>query len=37
MHNGFIGSWNRLRQRVESMILDQLSIQVGTTDSRLGH
>ena len=34
MHNGFIGSWNRLRRRVESMIPDQLyPSRVGTTDS----
>jgi len=34
MHNGFIGSWNRLRRRVESMIPDQLyPSRAGTTDS----
>jgi predicted glutamine amidotransferase len=34
MHNGFIGSWNRLRRRVESMIPDTLyPSRIGTTDS----
>jgi len=34
MHNGFIGSWNRLRRKVESMIPDALyPSRVGTTDS----
>jgi glutamine amidotransferase len=34
MHNGFIGSWNRLRRQVERMIPDQLyPSRVGTTDS----
>lgn len=34
MHNGFIGSWNRLRRRVESMISDELyPSRLGTTDS----
>jgi predicted glutamine amidotransferase len=34
MHNGFIGSWNRLRRRVESMIPDEFyPSRLGTTDS----
>jgi len=34
MHNGFIGSWNRLRRAVESMIPDDVyPSRVGTTDS----
>ena len=34
MHNGFIGSWNRLRRKVENMIPDALyPSRVGTTDS----
>jgi predicted glutamine amidotransferase len=34
MHNGFIGSWNRLRRRVENMIPDPLyPSRIGTTDS----
>ena len=34
MHNGFIGSWNRLRRRVENMIPDTLyPSRIGTTDS----
>jgi len=34
MHNGFIGSWNRLRRKVEGMIPDALyPSRVGTTDS----
>src|SRR4051812_47125994 len=34
MHNGFIGSWNRLRRRVESMIPDAYyPSRLGTTDS----
>jgi ergothioneine biosynthesis protein EgtC len=34
MHNGFIGSWNRLRRKVENMIPDQLyPSRIGTTDS----
>jgi predicted glutamine amidotransferase len=34
MHNGFVGSWNRLRRRVEAMIPDALyPSRVGTTDS----
>jgi glutamine amidotransferase len=34
MHNGFIGSWNRLRRRVESMISDEFyPSRLGTTDS----
>jgi glutamine amidotransferase len=34
MHNGFIGSWNRLRRKVENMIPDPLyPSRVGTTDS----
>ncbi|MGA2894250.1 MAG: class II glutamine amidotransferase [Xanthobacteraceae bacterium] len=34
MHNGFVGSWSRLRRRVEAMIPDKLyPTRVGTTDS----
>ena len=34
MHNGFIGSWNRLRRKVEDMIPDALyPSRIGTTDS----
>src|SRR3978361_2323786 len=34
MHNGFVGSWNRLRRKVESLIPDTLSpSRTGTTDS----
>jgi predicted glutamine amidotransferase len=34
MHNGFIGSWNRLRRKVENMIPEALyPSRVGTTDS----
>jgi predicted glutamine amidotransferase len=34
MHNGFVGSWNRLRRRVEGMIPDPLyPSRIGTTDS----
>jgi glutamine amidotransferase len=34
MHNGFIGSWNRLRRRIEGMIPDALyPSRKGTTDS----
>jgi predicted glutamine amidotransferase len=34
MHNGFVGSWNRLRRRVESLIPDALyPSRIGTTDS----
>src|SRR5436309_4181076 len=34
MHNGFIGSWNRLRRKVESMIPDSYyPSRLGTTDS----
>jgi predicted glutamine amidotransferase len=34
MHNGFVGSWNRLRRKVEGMIPDELyPSRVGTTDS----
>jgi predicted glutamine amidotransferase len=34
MHNGFVGSWNRLRRKVEGMIPDALyPSRVGTTDS----
>jgi predicted glutamine amidotransferase len=34
MHNGFVGSWNRLRRKVESMIPEALyPSRVGTTDS----
>jgi glutamine amidotransferase len=34
MHNGFVGSWSRLRRRVEAMIPDKLyPARIGTTDS----
>jgi glutamine amidotransferase len=34
MHNGFVGGWNRVRRRVESMIPDALyPSRIGTTDS----
>ena len=34
MHNGFVGNWNRLRRRVEALILDDLyPARIGTTDS----
>jgi predicted glutamine amidotransferase len=34
MHNGFIGSWNRLRRKVEALIPDALyPSRIGTTDS----
>ncbi len=34
MHNGFIGSWSRLRRKVEAMIPDHLyPSRLGTTDS----
>jgi predicted glutamine amidotransferase len=34
MHNGFIGSWNRLRRKVENLIPDALyPSRTGTTDS----
>jgi len=34
MHNGFVGGWNRVRRRVESLIPDALyPSRVGTTDS----
>jgi predicted glutamine amidotransferase len=34
MHNGFIGSWSRLRRQVEALIPDQLyPSRIGTTDS----
>jgi glutamine amidotransferase len=34
MHNGFVGSWNRLRRRVETLIPDGLyPSRIGTTDS----
>jgi predicted glutamine amidotransferase len=34
MHNGFIGSWNRLRRQVEALIPDKLyPARIGTTDS----
>jgi len=34
MHNGFIGSWSRLRRRVEALIPDALyPARIGTTDS----
>lgn len=34
MHNGFVGSWNRLRRKVEALIPDPLyPSRVGTTDS----
>jgi predicted glutamine amidotransferase len=34
MHNGFVGSWNRLRRQVEALIPDALyPARIGTTDS----
>jgi glutamine amidotransferase len=34
MHNGFVGSWNRLRRKVEALIPDTFyPSRVGTTDS----
>jgi predicted glutamine amidotransferase len=34
MHNGFVGSWSRLRRQVEALIPDELyPARVGTTDS----
>lgn len=34
MHNGFVGSWSRLRRRVEGLIPDPLyPSRIGTTDS----
>jgi predicted glutamine amidotransferase len=34
MHNGFVGSWSRLRRKVESLIPDALyPSRAGTTDS----
>jgi predicted glutamine amidotransferase len=34
MHNGFVGSWNRLRRKVEELIPDALyPSRLGTTDS----
>jgi predicted glutamine amidotransferase len=34
MHNGFVGSWNRLRRKVEQLIPDALyPSRLGTTDS----
>jgi predicted glutamine amidotransferase len=34
MHNGFIGSWSRLRRQVEGLISDELyPARIGTTDS----
>ncbi len=34
MHNGFVGSWNRLRRKVEALIPDALfPSRTGTTDS----
>jgi predicted glutamine amidotransferase len=34
MHNGFVGSWNRLRRKVEGLIPDALyPSRLGTTDS----
>ncbi len=34
MHNGSVGSWNRLRRRVEALIPDKLyPARIGTTDS----
>jgi glutamine amidotransferase len=34
MHNGFVGSWNRLRRKVENLIPDELyPSRIGTTDS----
>ncbi len=34
MHNGFVGSWNRLRRKVEALIPDEFyASRIGTTDS----
>src|SRR5579885_964178 len=34
MHNGFVGSWSRLRRAVEALIPDELyPARIGTTDS----
>ena len=34
MHNGFVGSWSRLRRQVEGLIPDELyPARIGTTDS----
>ncbi|MGJ4944834.1 class II glutamine amidotransferase [Bradyrhizobium sp. HKCCYLS1011] len=34
MHNGFVGSWNRLRRKIEALIPDPLyPSRIGTTDS----
>jgi glutamine amidotransferase len=34
MHNGFVGSWNRLRRKVENLIPEELyPSRIGTTDS----
>ena len=34
MHNGFVGSWSRLRRRIEALIPDMLyPARIGTTDS----
>ena len=34
MHNGFVGSWSRLRRQVEALIPDELyPARIGTTDS----
>ena len=34
MHNGFVGSWNRMRRQVENLITDEFyPSRVGTTDS----
>jgi len=34
MHNGFVGSWNRLRRKIEAMIPDAIfPSRIGTTDS----
>jgi glutamine amidotransferase len=34
MHNGFVGSWSRLRRKVEALIPDELyPARIGTTDS----
>jgi predicted glutamine amidotransferase len=34
MHNGFVGSWQRLRRKVEALISDELyASRLGTTDS----
>ena len=34
MHNGFVGSWNRVRRQVEALIPDEFyPARVGTTDS----